>query len=537
MLRRLLILIPTLLASANLAYGELRPEQLLLVVNSSMPESGALAHYYAKARGVPAQRIMQLDLPQGQKILPDEFDRRLAQPLRELLTSPAGQNVKCVVLFYGVPLHVGSRVNTPAERDEVAGLRKAAAALEQSAQQLAQDMETLVREAGGTIQPVQGQGIGAAAQRVEAGNQVLLKTIASFDEARRKTVLQKRQALVLQMHESAAAVLRESGLPGAPTDAPVEANQALLQRLANEPRNAQSRGQLRHLVAANGGVFPLHSVLQQQLAFTTAEESDASVDSELALVKLQESPHFRWQVNPMHHRYSGPQVPMVMVMRIDGPSLDVARRMIDDAIAVEAAGLQGTAVFDSRGLPEMTNGKLDGYGWYDETLRVAAKELEKAKVPVKTDDKAQVALPKTFQDVALYCGWYSLQHYVPGSTFNRGAVGYHVASLELTDLHNPLSKEWVPNLLRDGVVATLGAVSEPYLNAFPRPEEFFPLLLSGEVTLAEVYWATVPMMSWKLAMIGDPLYRPYRAKAGMPAESLAPTLRAVVEKSRATPEQ
>ena len=45
-------------------------------------------------------------------------------------------------------------------------------------------------------------------------------------------------------------------------------------------------------------------------------------------------------------------------------------------------------------------------------------------------------------------------------------------------------------LLIDGVVGTLGPVAEPYLQSFPTADEFFPLLLTGKLTLAEVYWRT-----------------------------------------------
>jgi len=152
---------------------------------------------------------------------------------------------------------------------------------------------------------------------------------------------------------------------------------------------------------------------------------------------------------------------------------------------------------------------------------------------VVTDDKAQVFLPHTVNDVALYCGWYSLQNYIPGCKFNRGAVGFHVASLELTRMRNPSSKEWVPNLLRDGVCATLGAVSEPYLSAFPRPDEFFPILLTGNWTLAETYWMTCPLTSWKIIFIGDPLYRPFAAHPVMSQETLPKTMREAIAKIEA----
>ncbi|PIE74397.1 MAG: hypothetical protein CSA18_05315, partial [Deltaproteobacteria bacterium] len=39
------------------------------------------------------------------------------------------------------------------------------------------------------------------------------------------------------------------------------------------------------------------------------------------------------------------------------------------------------------------------------------------------------------------------------------------------------------------------------------PEVFFGLLTEGYLTLAEAYLASIPHFSWKMVLIGDPLYR------------------------------
>jgi hypothetical protein len=75
-------------------------------------------------------------------------------------------------------------------------------------------------------------------------------------------------------------------------------------------------------------------------------------------------------------------------------------------------------------------------------------------------------------------------------------------------------------MIQNGVVATVAGVNEPYLGAFPLPEEFFPLLMTGKWTLAECYWRTTPMASWRLTLIGDPLYNPFHAKPPLTASDL-----------------
>jgi hypothetical protein len=66
-------------------------------------------------------------------------------------------------------------------------------------------------------------------------------------------------------------------------------------------------------------------------------------------------------------------------------------------------------------------------------------------------------------------------------------------------------------MLEKGVAATIGPVGEPYVEAFPVPELFFGLLLEGKATLAECFALSSPFLSWRMVLIGDPLYRPFRA--------------------------
>ena len=88
----------------------------------------------------------------------------------------------------------------------------------------------------------------------------------------------------------------------------------------------------------------------------------------------------------------------------------------------------------------------------------------------------------------------------------------------------PNEHGWVRGLLSDGVVGTLGPVAEPYLESFPKADEFFPLLLTGKLTLAEVYWRTLPWSSWMQDLIGDPLYTPYKSDPPLKVEDLPPGL-------------
>jgi hypothetical protein len=68
-------------------------------------------------------------------------------------------------------------------------------------------------------------------------------------------------------------------------------------------------------------------------------------------------------------------------------------------------------------------------------------------------------------------------------------------------------------MLEEGVAATIGPVGEPYVQSFPLPEIFFKYLTEGQLSLAECYILSVPYLSWKQVLVGDPLYRPFKATA------------------------
>jgi len=247
----------------------------------------------------------------------------------------------------------------------------------------------------------------------------------------------------------------------------------------------------------------------------THPESHACVDSELMLLWWPKYRFERWVPNPLYfqasdnYRKTAPSV--VMTCRLDGPTVEIAKRLIDDSIAVEAKGLSGDVVIDSRGIP--FNGKGDsghGYGGYDESMREAAKLLEGGGMKVILDTKNEVLPANSAKGVAIYCGWYSHANFVDCCEYVPGAVAWHLASSEATTLRNKDSKVWCPNLLKKGVCATFGPVAEPYTVGFPKPAEFFGYLATGEYTLVEAYSRTVVMCSWMTVLVGDPLYNPFK---------------------------
>jgi uncharacterized protein (TIGR03790 family) len=279
-----------------------------------------------------------------------------------------------------------------------------------------------------------------------------------------------------------------------------------------------------------GGLLASVEWLDEQLKVVTQNESGASFDSELALVMWPDDYQLlRWQPNYLRPSYENSQLPKIyrtfMVARLDAPTLMLAKNLVDTAIKVEAEGLRGKVYLDGRGIAKLEDANhLPGsYGDYDRALLVTAKGIdEQTELEVKLDTSPELFQAGACPDAALYCGWYSLAKYVDAFDWKPGAVAYHLASSEAHTLRDPASHAWCKKLIEDGVCATIGPVYEPYLGSFPRPNEFFALLLRGDLTLVECYARTSPYNSWMMTLIGDPLYRPFKYRVGAIAGPAVP---------------
>lgn len=104
------------------------PFDVVIVVNSAVPESRELARHYAEARGIPVANICLLDLPSGESMSRREYEERLRDPLlrylqrrklvdqvrrdpesvkpNETAWTTLASSVRYMVLMHGVPLRI-----------------------------------------------------------------------------------------------------------------------------------------------------------------------------------------------------------------------------------------------------------------------------------------------------------------------------------------------------------------------------------------------------------------------------------------------
>ncbi|TKB06209.1 TIGR03790 family protein [Desulforhopalus sp. IMCC35007] len=240
----------------------------------------------------------------------------------------------------------------------------------------------------------------------------------------------------------------------------------------------------------------------------------AAVDSELSLVKVADYDLDGWIKNPYYVGFQGKEAivtkdQVLLVSRLDGPDVKTVRRLIDDTLWAEKKGLQGRAYFDARWQTPKETELLGGYSLYDYSLHKAAKDVEK-RMKVVLDEQETLFAENSCPDAAIYCGWYSLAKYIDSFDWQRGAVGFHIASSECSTLRGTESSGWCLKMLEKGVAATIGPVYEPYVQGFPVPHVFFGELLEGYMSLGESYLVSLPYISWQMVLVGDPLYQPFR---------------------------
>jgi uncharacterized protein (TIGR03790 family) len=524
----------------------LEADELVLIVNKNVPEGRKLAERYAGARHVPDGRILEMGLPVGDDISFEQYEREVVPGVRRFLTENGlREKVKCLVTFYGVPLRVARRpAPTEAERRELAMLQSEVTKTRARVESIVADFEKLAKGFDATFDVrLGGSGADDVARRAERAAKAIERALGSLpagagrEEATKQLVKVMEQltgpnTATLYLAQRAAA---DPNLPAGERErwekmvAFVQRSKEQVRDLGSARYDAGSRARVRELVRDGFGLMEYAGIVQGHLEYlrpgTDKFDTTAAFDNELALLWWDLYPRMGWQMNPLHHAAArAGQPPVVMTARLDAPSVVVADRMLADSIRTEGAGLDGRVVVDSRGIA----GGRDAYAAFDRQL-VALAELVKgkSKLTVFEDVNDAVMPPGSAENVALYAGWYSVQKYVPGSKFVPGAVGYHIASFEMSSLHS-VGGFWVPHLLQDGLAASLGPVAEPYLTAFPMPQEFFPVLMTGKLTLAETYWRTTPMTSWMMGLVGDPLYNPFKKAPAMRVEDLPAGLQGAV---------
>jgi len=517
------------------ARAEFSAHQVMIVANANSPDSLKVAEHYAMRRGIPPQHIAKLDLPLDDTLSREDYERRLAAPLRQRLQAQdLHKSIRVLVTVYGVPLRVAApRLAGDEERwrrDADARLGAARARLEDlehRAEAIAMGAASPPAVAPPHVEsPVAYERNIALLLRVDEAVRASANRVRALKPPADAPWRSRLEALVRDYQGIAGGAqvqheLSRSGRDfGSEETARMRAQQAeglqLLLGAVGLPIRDR-RADLYRQVEQVYGVYGVFGLAAMELNQLSNEHADASVDSEVSLLWWDRSLYGTgWRrENPLHHAFkkSGGghrEIPVLLVSRLDASTANVASRLVDRALEAEQQGVAGTVYLDARGLP--VKDPSDTYGRYDQSLRdlhqfVTQHTTYRSQLE---NTEARFQRPGAAPDVAFYSGWYRLRHYEDAFTFRPGAIGYHMASAEAVRLHGSGESGWCKNALDHGITATLGSVGEPYLDAFPEPLEFAALLMTGQYSLVESYYLTSRWVSWRMVLIGDPLYNPWR---------------------------
>lgn len=550
------------LGSAARPGGALKPDQVLIVANADSGPSRELATFYASQREIPKRNIVLVKTPETYMISRANYQEAIRRPIiQAMLERRLDRHIRSICVIWGVPVRIAeAQAATSAPASDTSAFCRAQAKEALLKMAVYYKLLPLVGKSPSKLPAVPINRIENVADLFDVPLPVAPtqapEARALFEQLRKSVV--RRQIKVRFMLDKAARILGERqlmalhremyGLNGLisyvrdtritnPPDLAVlramlkKAEEGLGRLRRPETPKTLANARARTELLKQSGGFRLVAGLEAGRSETIKKisprrargrkhltKTTASVDSELAMLWRGDYELKGSLSNPLYWKFRGKveaadsRPAVLMTARIDAPSASLARRIITDSIAVEKTGLKGVFYVDS-GLPRRfaTAPNNSGYRSYDYRLRTLHGFVAK-RTGVKTvlDTSSRLFAPGKCPGAALYAGWYSLRKYVGAFIWKRGAVGWHTASFEAADLRNPKSTQWCPQMLINGVAATVGAVDEPLLTAFPAPDEFYPLLLTGKYTIAECYWRTIPNTSWQMTLIADPLYNPFK---------------------------
>lgn len=232
----------------------------------------------------------------------------------------------------------------------------------------------------------------------------------------------------------------------------------------------------------------------------------AALDMELSVLAVGDSPLVSVLRNPYFKRGQARAEGdfIIKTSRIDGPSLDICKRIIDDSIAAEESGDVGRGFVDIGGPSE------EGDVWFRRVVELF--ELNGIDFE-KEDTKALASSDFDFSRLSFYFGWYS-NHYGGGIAseqveFLPGSIALHLHSF--SGKIRSETKGWTGPLLANGASVSVGNVNEPYLQMTHRPDYIVEALFA-DWNIGDTMALAVPMLSWQAMHIGDPLYRPFLNK-------------------------
>ncbi len=433
----------------------LRPEEVLVIANEASDDSMALARYYMKKRNIPQKNLFTVDFPNQKHRRPishKSFQEKIVKPLQQFLEkTELKEKILLLLTLYDVPY-------------KVAGPSALAPKLKRNITKYQNKLKEKLADPNANTKKIHH-----LRERIEKSKTELKKIEPIWD------------ALLAQQHASA----RKRAAQVLANHASLDSELAWLFRRDVYGASATKSTRLKAYFGRTAN--PYFSQGMKFRAFRKRSKAAGLLEQ-----------------NGM----------IYLSARLEGPSLEISKNLVDLAIQAEKNGPAGIGCFDARRstIGQTKSGNALGETW----VRRAYIETHNAGFQTIFDEKKTLFEKGACPNTLFYWGWYALQNYqdVFESHFAAGAFAVHTASGEASDIRhfNPDKKNpWCAGLLAHGVAFCSGPISEPFLDAFPHADLFYPKLFQGW-SAGEAYWASQSYLSWMMVMIGDPLYTPFSGK-------------------------
>ena len=201
-------------------------------------------------------------------------------------------------------------------------------------------------------------------------------------------------------------------------------------------------------------------------------------------------------------RFTRRQYGLLLVTRLDGPSVADAEHLVDSSLAaLPVCGPFYLRDSFSMGMAD-ANAILNSRGFLTEWV----SGFNNPKFPAYQGSGGpfEAHWGAGPHDTQYSEAEFRAMHFFPG------AIGDLTWSFSAADLRNRNSKGTVCALAEQGAAGVQGYVSEPYTDAISRPEIVLDRYTRG-FTLAESFYAGTTYVHWKSVVLGDPICAPYAA--------------------------
>lgn len=206
-----------------------------------------------------------------------------------------------------------------------------------------------------------------------------------------------------------------------------------------------------------------------------------------------------------------------IVTRLDGPSAESVRRLIDRTIEAETVVTResGVGYYDYRNLKRKNGSCPDDFGGYctadESVLQAYQLSGQHGFRSVLNDQMVAGSMLKEAPETLWAWGWYSENTISGEYQFVPGAVGAQLTSFTANHLRSSTrtswAGSWVPRWIESGITATWGATNEPYTNGYAFGNILLDAMWRG-YNFGEASYLASPSLNWMMVFVGDPLYSP-----------------------------